>query len=111
MQVKHCRFCIVDLPHFVPLTVAIVILMLPGRSFSAETAWLSSLDLSQMTSGQSVAKTNVGVVGTPLRIGGKEFARGMGTAAESRLRVDVAGKASRFFAQVGVDDSAGGQGS
>src|SRR5260370_20399486 len=102
MQVKNCRFCVVDLTHFVALTVAIGILMLPGRSFSAETAWLSSLDLSQMTSGWSVAKTNLGVVGTPLRIGGKEFARGIGTAAASKLRVDVAGKASRFFAQVCV---------
>jgi len=64
-----------------------------------------------MTCGWSVAKTNFGVVGTPIRIGGKEFARGVGTHAESTLRVDIRGKARRFFAQVGVDDSAGEKGS
>jgi alpha-galactosidase len=64
-----------------------------------------------MTSGWDVAKTNSGVAGTPIKIGGKEFARGVGTHAESRLRVDVRGKARRFFAQVGVDNSAGEKGS
>jgi len=64
-----------------------------------------------MTSGWSVAKTNLGVVGTPIRIARKEFARGVGTHAESRLRIDIRGKATRFFAQVGVDDSAGQKGS
>ena len=63
-----------------------------------------------MTSGWSVSKTNLGVVGAPIRIRGKEFARGVGTHAESRLRVEIRGKARRFFAQVGVDDSAGEKG-
>src|SRR5207245_5299942 len=70
-----------------------------------------SLDLTRMTSGWSVPKVNLGVTGIPLSIGGKQFAHGVGTAAESKLRVDLGGKANRFFAQVGVDDSAGGQGS
>lgn len=64
-----------------------------------------------MTSGWSLPKPGLGVAGKPLRIGGKEFARGVGTHAESKLRVDLGGKARRFFAQVGVDDGAGGQGS
>src|SRR5439155_19749793 len=78
---------------------------------SAETVWLSSLDLTRMTCGWSVPKADLGVAGKPISIGGKQFARGVGTHAESRLRVDLGGKASRFFAQVGVDDSADGQGS
>src|SRR4051812_22778874 len=65
-------------------------------SSHAETVWLSSLDLSQMTSGWGVAKTDSGVAGTPIKIGGKEFANGVGTHAESRFRVDVRGKATRF---------------
>jgi len=64
-----------------------------------------------MTSGWSVPKTNFGVLGAPVRIAGKEFTRGVGTHAESRLRVDIRGKARRFFAHVGVDDSAGEKGS
>src|SRR5689334_18735954 len=74
----------------------------------ADTVSLSSLDLSQMTSGWSVAKANSNIVGTPIKIGGKEFAHGVGTHAESRLRIDLRGKARRFFAHVGVDDSAAG---
>ena len=64
-----------------------------------------------MTSGWSVPRADLGVAGTPISIGGKKFPRGIGTHAESKLRVDLGGKASRFFAQVGVDDSAGSQGS
>jgi alpha-galactosidase len=78
---------------------------------SAETVWLSSLDLKQMTSGWSVPRVDLGVAGKPIGIGGKPFARGVGTHATSKLRVDLGGKASRFHTQVGVDDSAGGQGS
>src|SRR6266853_3288251 len=78
---------------------------------SAETVWLSSLDLSRMTCGWSVPKADLGVAGKPISIGGKQFTRGVGTHAESCLRVDLGGKASRFFAEVGLDDSAGGQGS
>src|SRR6266571_5302048 len=77
----------------------------------AETLWLSSLDLTRMTCGWSVPKADLGVAGKPISIGGKHFIRGVGTHAASLLRVDLGGKASRFFAQVGVDDGAGGQGS
>src|SRR2546426_7825847 len=77
----------------------------------AEPLWLSSLDLSRMTCGWSVPKADLGVAGKPISIGGKQFTRGVGTHAESWLRVDLGGKASRFFAQVGLDDSAGSQGS
>ncbi|MEY2429039.1 MAG: alpha-galactosidase [Verrucomicrobiota bacterium] len=80
-------------------------------SVSAETVWLSSLDLTRMTSGWSVPRADLGVAGEPLSIGGKQFAQGVGTHAESKLRVDLGRKAARFFAQVGVDDSAGGEGS
>jgi len=90
---------------------AVGFLILAGFSVSAETVWLSSLDLSRMTCGWSVPKTNAGIVGKPISIAGKQFSSGVGTHAESRLRVDLGGKATRFFAQVGVDDSAGGQGS
>lgn len=80
-------------------------------SLSAETVWLSSLDLKQMTTGWGAAQADRGVAGQPLSIGGKKFARGVGTHAASKLRVNLGGNASRFVAQVGVDDSAEGQGS
>jgi alpha-galactosidase len=77
----------------------------------AKTVWISSLDLGRMTCGWSVPKTNLGIAGTPLRIGGMQFTNGIGTHAESKLRIDLGGKAARFFARVGVDDSAGTRGS
>jgi alpha-galactosidase len=86
-------------------------MMCAASLVSAETVWLSSLDLTRMTSGWSLPKADLGVTDTPISIGGKQFTRGAGTHAESKLRVDLGRKASRFFAQVGVDDSAGGQGS
>ena len=74
---------------------------------SAETVWLSSLDLKQMTTGWNTAQTDRGVAGQPLSIGGKKFEHGVGTHAASKLRIDVRGNAKRFIAQVGVDDGAG----
>src|SRR6185369_16833662 len=77
----------------------------------AETVWLSALDLKQMTSGWSVPQADRGITGKPISIGGKNFARGVGIHAASKMRLDLGGKAKRFFAQAGLDDSAGGQGS
>ncbi|MEI9960443.1 MAG: NPCBM/NEW2 domain-containing protein [Limisphaerales bacterium] len=77
----------------------------------AETVSLSSLDLKQMTVGWSEAKANLGIAGSPLRIHGVKFANGVGAHAASNFRVNVNGQAKRFAAQVGVDDSAGNQGS
>src|SRR5258705_684028 len=86
-------------------------IMCTAALVSAETVWLSSLDLTHMPSGWSLPKADFGVAGKPISISGKQFARGVGTHATSKLRVDLGRKANRFFAQVGVDDSAGGQGS
>ena len=80
-------------------------------SLFAETVWLSSLDLNQMTTGWSVAKADREITGQPIIIAKKQFDHGVGTHAASNFRVNVGSNATRFAAQVGVDDSAGGQGS
>jgi hypothetical protein len=49
--------------------------------------------------------------GGPLTIDGTVYAKGLGTNADSRVDIDVQGVCTRFDAQVGVDDEAGGQGS
>ena len=75
---------------------------------------LASLDLTKMRvqpaggrGGQAptVAQANKSIDGNPLRIGGKEFAEGVGTRATSVLFVNLAGAAERFSAQVGADDN------
>ena len=63
----------------------------------AETVWLSSLDLKQMTTGWSVPKADRGIAGKPISIGGKQFAHGVGTHADSKLRVNLGGNAQPFL--------------
>jgi alpha-galactosidase len=83
-----------------------------GATFSnAELVPLSSLDLKQMTTGWSDAKADQGVTGKQLGIGGQEYAHGVGTHSASQFRVNLDRKATRFTAEVGVDDGAGKQGS
>ncbi|MGH7994537.1 MAG: NPCBM/NEW2 domain-containing protein, partial [Limisphaerales bacterium] len=91
------------------LALTAVIYIAP--SVFAKTVWLSSLDLSEMTTGWSVAKADREIAGSRLSIHGKKFAQGVGTHATSKFRVKLDGGAKRFTAEVGVDDSAGGQGS
>jgi alpha-galactosidase len=71
---------------------------------SAETVWLDQLDLRSATQGWGEPHRNKSVDGHPLTIGGKEFARGFGTHAESILHIKLDGGAQKFSAMVGVDD-------
>jgi hypothetical protein len=48
--------------------------------------------------------------GTPIKIRGQMFEKGLGTAAPSSIIYRLGGKCSRFTAQVGVDDITNGQG-
>ncbi len=82
-----------------------------AASVSAADISLSSLDLTQMTAGWSVPKAGHEIAGGPLRIHGETFADGVGTHATSKFRVQLDDQARRFTAKVGVDDSAGPEGS
>ncbi len=55
-------------------------------SVFAGPVWLSSLDLSQMTTGWSVAKANQDVTGNAISIDKKTFDHGVGTHATSKFR-------------------------
>ncbi len=91
--------------------LALILLLATIPSLFAESVWLSSLNLREMTTGWSVAKADHEIAGGPLTIHGKRFAHGVGTHATSKFRVALDGNARRFTAEVGVDDSAGNQGS
>jgi endo-alpha-N-acetylgalactosaminidase len=43
--------------------------------------------------------------GTPLKINGKVYEKGLGTASPGRIRYYLGGKCTSFTAEVGVDDS------
>ena len=96
------------------LTVAatpLVASRLPTRRASVP---LASLDLAKMKvqaaggrggQAQTVAQGNKSIDGNSIRIGGKEFASGVGTRATSVLFVNLNGGAERFSAMVGADDN------
>lgn len=78
---------------------------LPG----AETR-VDALDLREtMHSDWSVPKAGEagGRVGGPLRVGGKTFAAGFGTVGGSRLELALDGRAERFRALTGADETSG----
>ena len=87
------------------IVVAATFLAFASSTFG-DTIWLDQLDLSKMKQGWGAPRVNQSMRGTPLRVGGKRFERGVGTHANSSLWVEVCG-AERFRATVGVDDSAG----
>jgi len=66
--------------------------------------WLAEMALSGILQSWSKPGAKVSVNGTPLRIGGQRFKRGIGTHAASRFAIDLKGAALRFRAKVGVDD-------
>jgi alpha-galactosidase len=98
-----------------PLLIAAALLA-AGRPASRRRADvpLASLDLTKMKvqaaggrggQPQTVAQGNKSIDGNPVRIGGKEFASGVGTRATSVLFVNLGGGAERFSAVVGADDN------
>jgi alpha-galactosidase len=77
----------------------------------AETFGLDTLQLQYVEQDWGAPQANRSVDGHPLLLGGKRFAHGLGTHANSVLRVTLGGKAERFTATVGVDDEVGKKGS
>ena len=71
---------------------------------AAETVGLETLSLAKMEQEWGSPGKNKSVDGHPLKIGGKEFATGVGTHASSLLVVDLKQAAVKFMASVGVDD-------
>jgi len=76
-------------------------LVSPAATFPLETA-----DLSTMSTGWGKPQRNLSTTERPLRIGGKQFNKGIGTHAPSDFILQLDGRATRFTAQVGVDDNA-----
>jgi alpha-galactosidase len=83
-----------------------------GRAglLAGETFALSSLDLRADQDWGELHRDK-SVDNHPLSIGGRKFDRGLGTHANSSLRIALNGKAGQFTASTGVDDEAGQRGS
>lgn len=92
-------------------SLAAAVVMASAAAAAVEVP-LGDLDLGHMTSGWGRPLVNRNVRGDPLRCGGRTFAQGVGTHADSLLRVRLPDGPARFRATVGVDDAAGaGKGS
>ncbi len=89
---------------FVLLALGVSLTLATVRIASAETAWLDEMNIAAAEQGWGDPHKNQSVEGHPLTIGGKAFARGFGTHAESTLRLKLDGAAQTFSASVGVDD-------
>ena len=81
-----------------------------ARAAGPESVWISSLDLSPILQGWGTPQADKSVTGTPISIASRKFAHGLGTHADSVVRLDLHGSATRFTAWVGVDDNARGSG-
>ena len=92
------------------VSFALSVLLAISSSLKADNIVpLGSLDLSNVKQGWGNPQIDKSVADTPLSIGGKSYAQGVGTHAESRLYVKLDGGTSRFTANVGVDDNRKGQ--
>ena len=93
-----------------PLTLSapLALTMLTTQALAAgpETVYISSLDLTPIVQGWGQPQADKAVTGKPLSIGGKTFERGLGTHADSVIRLQLEGGSERFTALVGVDDAA-----
>jgi alpha-galactosidase len=72
---------------------------------------VEQLDLQGMEQGWAEPQVNRSVDGHPIFLDGKRYDRGLGTHAQSVLRLGVEGEAERLTAIVGVDDEVGEKGS
>ena len=76
----------------------------------AEKHWLDETEIDLMSCGWGKPAARKSIGGNALRVGGEEFARGVGTHAPSVYKVALGGAALSFEAKVGVDDETNGKG-
>ena len=65
------------------------------------------MDISKMEVGWGTPRVNLSVDSNILTVAGKQYEKGVGSHAISKMMIDLHGNGARFFAHVGVDDEAG----
>ena len=99
--------------HTPPMNIAILLprlvsaaVLLTVVTSQAATVRLDELDVSAMSAGWGLARTNQSITQKPLGIGVAKFEHGVGTHANSECVIALDGRAKVFSAKVGVDDNA-----
>ena len=88
------------------LHVAIIILLLTISCTQKSTVVsLDELDIALFDEGIRVPQKNTNYRGGPLSIAGQQYERGIGAHATSIIFIQLNGKATKFSALIGVDDS------
>ena len=87
----------------------LIALMLCGIVAVADTVYLSDLQLENIAQGYGDPGKDVSVVGERIMIGGRKFAKGIGTHANSVMQIKLDGQAKRFSCYVGVNDTGGNE--
>jgi alpha-galactosidase len=85
--------------------------VLSAPTAPANSLWLDTLNLSNVTQDYGTPHAGKSVDNNPLTINGTVYAHGLGTHAVSRLLIDLKGRTTKFEALAGVDDERKGQGS
>ncbi|MDQ3064904.1 MAG: NPCBM/NEW2 domain-containing protein [bacterium] len=73
-----------------------------GGVYISDLNWLSA------TTGYGSIRKDLSASGSPLRINGVTYAKGIGTHAESVITYDLAGKYTKFVSNVGINTLASG---
>jgi hypothetical protein len=76
----------------------------------ARDAWLDTLTPVSQEQDYGSLRRSLSVDGKPIRVGGKAYAHGLGTHANSQVHYAVNNRYQRFEAEVGVDDEKDGGG-
>lgn len=71
---------------------------------------IDKMDLSSMEIGRGKIQIGKSTSGNPISVGGKVYENGIGTRAVSKYLIGLDGKAIRFTAKVGIDDSSRARG-
>ena len=91
------------------LTLAIAAFLMSTSAPRSQTlstlVYLSDLTETYATIGWGTLRKDASVSGTPIRLAGVVYGKGLGTHATSDIRYDLAASCSRFEATVGVDDA------
>ncbi len=83
---------------------------LRGSEAPPHALWLDSLDLSKVEQSWGEPRAGKSVDKRPIALRGTTFVHGLGTHAESTLRIELKQAATRFVSLVGVDDEIGKKG-
>ena len=97
--VKLMSLAAVDMPSTPP------VLLLPR---DGDKVWLSPQAATTIREGYGKCQSGFSIGGNPLSIGGKSFARGLGTHSRSEIEIPLGAGFKRFHAFVGADDEIDG---